>query len=302
MKIKKIIIALQQKLGLLNYLLIQKSLHKVTFSSIILFIACALVASNGITQHQSFINSVNFNSCLNNNSLPCLDIPQPTISPQPFTPNPELNEQQRFLDAVAQKLPKIPESGTYEYILLRQYGGAFVNPEPETKLPEKVIFANEKETKEFQTTLTLGKVNGTKDCYLQQTAALALHKAKSLEKIPLKSGYGSGDCTRTFTTNLRFWYKYANDRTLEKVRQGKETAILSVVAPPGTSQHLWGLAIDLRVSSQKQRQALNQNGWFQTVENDVPHWTYLGLLEEQLPLFGFQKKVVKGITYWLTPI
>ncbi len=146
------------------------------------------------------------------------------------------------------------------------------------------------------------KVNGTKDCYLQQTAGSALNKAKALQNIPLKSGYGSGDCTRTFTTNLRFWQKYANDRTLEKVRQGKETAILGVVAPPGTSQHLWGLAIDLRVSSQKQRQALNQNGWFQTVEGDIPHWTYLGLTEEQLPLFGFKKKVLRGIPYWLTPI
>lgn len=283
----------------------QRILRHTAFLTIIFLITFSLVASNGIAHHQTVINSAQFQNCLSVSSAPCIEAPNPTPFPSPitpFTPNPELNEQQRFLTTIETKLLQIPQPGSYEYILLRKYGAVFVNQDPETKLPEKVIIANEQETKEFQSTLTMIKVNGTKDCYLQQTAGLALNKAKALQNIPLKSGYGSGDCTRTFTTNLRFWYKYANDRTLEKVRQGKETAILSVVAPPGTSQHLWDLAIDLRVSNQKQRQALNQNGWFQTVESDIPHWTYLGLTEEQLPLFGFQKKLVRGITYWLTPI
>ncbi len=283
----------------------QRILRKTAFLIMIFLISCALVASSGIAHHQSVINTAQFNSCSSANSIPCIGNPQQIILPTPITPfipNPQLNEQQRFLSAIANKLPIIPQPGTFEYILLDKYGAAFVNQAPEIKLPQKVIFANEQETKEFQSTLTMIKVDGTNDCYLQQSAGLAFNKARSLQTIPLKSGYGSGDCTRTFTTNLRFWQKYANDRTLEKVRQGKETAILGIVAPPGTSQHLWGLAIDLRVSSQKQRQALNQNGWFQTVESDIPHWTYLGLTEEQLPLFGFKKKVMRGITYWLTPI
>ncbi|MDZ8050428.1 MAG: D-alanyl-D-alanine carboxypeptidase family protein [Aulosira sp. ZfuVER01] len=284
---------------------IQRNLRKIVFLIILFFVSVVLVASNGITHHQAVINTAQFNSCASASSIPCIDTPQPITLPTPttpFTPNPQLNEQQRFLSVIANKLATIPQPGTFEYILLRKYGAAFVNQAPELKLPQKVIFTNEQETKEFQSTLTMVKVDGTNNCYLQQAAGLALNKAKAIQKIPLKSGYGSGDCTRTFTTNLRFWQKYANDRTLEKVRQGKETAILGIVAPPGTSQHLWGLAIDLGISSQKQRQALNQNGWFQTVESDIPHWTYLGLTEEQLPLFGFKKKVVRGITYWLTPI
>jgi len=213
-----------------------------------------------------------------------------------------LPEPQRFLSAIAHQLPTIPQPGTFEYILLRAYGAAFVNQQPEIKLPPKVILANEQETAYFQTTLTMGKVDGTNDCYLQKSAADAFNKAKSAARISLKSGYGGGDCTRTFATNLRFWRKYADNNTLERVRQGKETAILGVVAPPGASQHLWGLAIDLQVYSQAQRQALNKNGWFQTVENDVPHWTYVGLTEENLPLFGFKNKIVRGITYWVTPL
>ncbi|BAY65421.1 peptidase M15B and M15C, D,D-carboxypeptidase VanY/endolysin [Calothrix brevissima NIES-22] len=278
-------------------------LQKLSLLTIIFLITFTLAASNRIVRHQPVIQSVNFNSCLNN--AECLISPNSTSSPSPitpFTPNTELTEQQRFLSAVAIKLPTIPQSGSYEYILLRKYGAVFVNQEPEIKLPAKVLLDNDQETKEFQSTLTMIKVDGTKDCYLQQAAGLALNKAKTIQKISLKSGYGGGDCTRTYSTNLRFWRKYANNRTLEKVRQGKETAILSIVAPPGTSQHLWGLAIDLRLSSQKQRQALNQNGWFQTVEGDTPHWTYLGLNESQLPVFGFQKKLVKGIAYWITPI
>ncbi|QIR40080.1 peptidase M15 [Tolypothrix sp. PCC 7910] len=282
----------------------QRILRRLALYILIFSLTFILVASNGIVHHQTVINTAQFNSCLNNLSTPCIT-PDPTTSENPitpFTPDSQLNEQQRFLTTIAIKLPTIPQPGTFEYILLRKYGAPFINQKAETKLPPKVMFANEQETKEFQSTLEMVKVNGTNDCYLQQSAGLAFNKARALQNIPLKSGYGSGDCTRTFTTNLRFWNKYANSRTLDKVRQGKETAILGVVAPPGSSQHLWGLAIDLRVSNPKQRQALNQNGWFQTVENDIPHWTYLGLTEAELPVFGFKKQVVRGITYWITPI
>lgn len=260
-----------------------------------------LVASNEITYNQLGRTAQPLNVCLTTDSLACKNISK-EITSKPFIPDPKLNEQQRFLSAISQKLPTIPQPGTYEYTLLRTYGAVFVNQDVGIKLPQKDIFANEQETQEFQATLTMGHVDNTNDCYLQKSAADALNKARIQEHIPLKSGYGSGDCTRTFNTNLRFWHKYANNQILTKVQQGKEIKILGLVAPPGTSQHLWGLAIDLRVSSKKQRKALNQNGWFQTVENDVPHWTYVGLPEENLPLFGFNKQVIRGITYWITPL
>ncbi len=226
---------------------------------------------------------------------------QTQISRSPTIPDQNLTETERFLSAVATKLPTIPEDNTYERIILGAYGAVFLNYEPGVILPPKVKFDSAQETKKFQDTLTLGKVTNTNNCYLQKVAADALNKAISQVRIPLKSGF-PGDCTRDFATNLRFWKKYANNNTLEQVRQGKEKRILGIVAPPGTSQHLWGLAIDLRVTSQIQRKALRENGWFQTVENDDPHWTYMGLAEEYLPQFGFQKKVLRGITYWLTPL
>ncbi|TAE61358.1 MAG: peptidase M15 [Nostocales cyanobacterium] len=218
-----------------------------------------------------------------------------------FIPNQELNEEQRFLDIINYQLKNIPANDTYEYILLRAYGTIFINQNPEIKLPPKVILDNEEETVKFQDNLQLTLVEGTAECYLQKAAAEAFNKARSIIDIPLKSGY-SGDCTRSYATTLRFWQKYTNSSTLEQVKQGKETNILSLVAPPGTSQHLWGLALDLRVSNQEQRQALNENGWFQTVVKDTPHWTYLGWDEQSLIKFGLKNKIVQGITYWVTPI
>ena len=279
----------------------KKVLKKIKFISIVIFIIFTLVASNEITHHKVAITAQPLNRCLSTDLLLCTNTFKKTIS-KPFIPDSKLNNQERFLSAIARKLPTVPQPGTYEYILLRAYGVVFVNQDIRIKLPQKNIFVNEQETQEFQSSLTMGHVDGTKDCYLQKSAADALNKARIQQQIPLKSGYGSGDCTRTFYTNLRFWHKYANNQILARVQQGKETKILGVVAPPGTSQHLWGLAIDLRVSSKEQRKALNQNGWFQTVQNDVPHWTYVGLTEENLPLFGFNKQIFQGITYWITPL
>ncbi|WGV27028.1 D-alanyl-D-alanine carboxypeptidase family protein [Halotia branconii] len=276
-------------------------IKKTKFIAIAIFIIFTVVASNGIEHHKLVTNAQPANECLFPDSLSCIDSSQKPKS-SIFIPNPKLSDQERFLSAIASKLKSIPQPDTYEYTLLRVYGAAFVNPESEVKLPSTVIFTNEQETNEFQATLTMQKVDGTNDCYLQKSAAVALNQARSLENIPLKSGYGTGDCTRSFATNLKFWQKYTDNQTLEKVQQGKETAILGVVAPPGTSQHLWGLAIDLRVSSDRQRHALNQNGWFQTVENDIPHWTYIGLSEEYLSQFGFKNKVLRKISYWVTPL
>lgn len=276
-------------------------LRKTKFISLIILMIFTVVASNSINHHKIAATPQSLRRCLVDSSIACNDSSEPITLPTP-TPALGLSDQERFLSAIAHNLPEVPQPGTYEYILLRVYGAPFINSQSEIKFPPKVIFGNDQETKDYQATLTMGKVNNTNNCYLQKVAADALNKARSLQNIPLKSGYGASDCTRDFATNLRFWQKYANKNTLEKVKKGQETRILSIVAPPGSSQHLWGLAIDLRVSNQKQRQILNQNGWFQTVINDLPHWTYVGVAEQDLPQFGFKNQVSRGITYWVTPL
>ncbi|WP_414756049.1 D-alanyl-D-alanine carboxypeptidase family protein [Anabaena sp. CCY 9910] len=279
----------------------RRFIKRLKFVFVTAFMVLTLVASNEINYFKISQENQTLNACVINNSTSCLEIYKKPILPTPL-PNIPQTEQERFLSAIATNLPEIPQPNSYEYILLRAYGAAFVDPDPTVKFPSTVVFNNEQETQIFQTNLTMEKITGTSNCYLQQSAASALNKARSQQNIPLKSGYGTSDCTRNYATNLRFWRKYANKYTLDKVREGKETAILGVVAPPGASQHLWGLAIDLRVSNAQQRQALYDNGWFQTVENDIPHWTYLGVNADNLPSLGLKNKVVRGISYWLTPI
>ncbi|MEA5568363.1 D-alanyl-D-alanine carboxypeptidase family protein [Anabaena sp. UHCC 0399] len=279
----------------------RRILKKIKFTVITILMIFSLVASNAVNHHQVDANAQWINECLMVDEKDCdalATAPRiPTISPDIGQ-----SDKEKFLAAIANNLATIPQPGSYEYILLKAYGTAFINRDKLVTLPSTVLLNNEEETQTFQNSLTMVKVNGTNDCYLQASATAALNQARSLENIPLKSGYGSGDCTRSFATNFRFWNKYANQNTLNQVKEGRETAILGVVAPPGTSQHLWGLAIDLRVSHLKQRQILNQNGWFQTVAKDVPHWTYLGLNEQDLLNFGLRKQVENGISYWVTPL
>ncbi|MFM7364697.1 MAG: D-alanyl-D-alanine carboxypeptidase family protein [Cuspidothrix sp.] len=269
------------------------------FITTIIIVSITLVFAHKFFQSHSIPNDFISKECLNNSRLECEHSKIHTT--RPFIPDPKLDDQQRFLLTIANKIPTIPQPGTFEYTLLRFYGTVFINQNMAIKLPEKVILENEIETQSFQDTMNMALVDGTQECYLQKTAAQALNRAKTLVNISLKSGH-AGDCMRSYATNLRFWNKYANNRTLDQVKSGKETKILGLVAPPGTSQHLWGLAIDLQVSTPAQEQALNENGWFQTVVNDQPHWTYLGWNEDELPKFGLQQKIVQGITYWVTPL
>ncbi|BAZ14440.1 peptidase M15B and M15C, D,D-carboxypeptidase VanY/endolysin [Calothrix sp. NIES-4071] len=294
----------------INMKIFKNFLKRGIYVCLVIFTSLTLVASNGNFHHAAGNKDLKTDeNCLiegasqnlTSQKRPCIVNPTPSLTPTP-TLNFALPQKERFLAFITTRLPIIPNPGSFEYIMLRQYGAPFITLNSEIKLPPKVFFPNPQETRNYQTSLVMGKVNSGNNCFLQKAAADAFNIADKQINIPLKSGYGSGDCTRTYETNLRFWRKYASNNTLERVKQGRETAILNVVAPPGTSQHLWGLAIDLRVSTAAQRKALNQNGWFQTVETDTPHWTYLGVPEEKLPDFGFNKKIVRGITYWLTPL
>ena len=290
----------------------KKRLWQITVMAIFTFIVIYLVGFHEINATKANNKIQRLEDCLSGNSSnsklvansPCSNSPQQKVKSISTTSNSLLSfiAQKRFLKAISDKLPTVPQPNTFEYIILRSYGAAYVNRQPGIKLPQKIIFANEKETKEFQTTLTMGRVNGTRNCYLQKPAAGALNKARSQVRIPLMSSNGNVNCTRSFAKTVKLWRKYANNHTLEKVRQGKETRILGIVAPPGTSQHLWGLAVDIRVTNQAQKRALNQNGWYRTVKNDTPHWTYLGYSPEKLTTLGFKNQVIKGVRYWLTPL
>lgn len=77
-------------------------------------------------------------------------------------------------------------------------------------------------------------------------------------------------------------------------------SILYSVAAPGASQHIFMLALDVEQFANKEvRKILADNGWFQTVISDLPHFTYLGLKREDLPKYGLKNKLSGGQEFWI---
>jgi hypothetical protein len=77
-------------------------------------------------------------------------------------------------------------------------------------------------------------------------------------------------------------------------------SILQSVAAPGASQHLAMLAFDVAEFQDARVGALlARHGWFQTVLSDLPHFTYLGLDERELPRRGLRRIEAGGQVFWI---
>lgn len=77
-------------------------------------------------------------------------------------------------------------------------------------------------------------------------------------------------------------------------------SILYSVAAPGTSQHLSMLAFDAAEFADPQiRRILAKHGWFRTVRNDDPHFTFLGRRESELEKLGLRKLSTEKGEYWI---
>lgn len=80
-------------------------------------------------------------------------------------------------------------------------------------------------------------------------------------------------------------------------------SILYSVAAPGASQHLAMLAFDVaEFTNAEVRATLARHGWFQTVQSDLPHFTFLGVREKELPDLGLRRLVADGQTFWLPAV
>ena len=78
-------------------------------------------------------------------------------------------------------------------------------------------------------------------------------------------------------------------------------SILTAAAPPGASQHISMLSLDIKEHDPPRiRAILARHGWFQTVPADLPHFSYLGCNEDELPALGL-KKVTKGQRVFWVP-
>jgi hypothetical protein len=77
-------------------------------------------------------------------------------------------------------------------------------------------------------------------------------------------------------------------------------SILASVAPPGASQHISMLALDVNENAKPAvRSILARHGWFQTVLCDLPHFTYLGVTETELTSLGLRKVNFGKRVFWI---
>ena len=221
--------------------------------------------------------------------------------------------------------------------IFREYGAMFVSVG--TKLPTQCVLTNDSEVKNFQAqsdsqTTTLNGVNIT----LQKSAMNALLAAnadalKIHRRITPRSG--SNSAARSFETTVKLWNSRFYPALNYWVRKNKITkaaaeaaknsgireqiaqvlkweaegyffsrdlskSILYSVAAPGASQHNFMLALDVQqFSDPRVRDILAAHGWFQTVKSDLPHFTFLGVKEADLPALGLQPTIIGTQKFWI---
>lgn len=245
------------------------------------------------------------------------------------------NMETKFFD----HLPKdfsIPKD-SFGMRILKEYGAMFVG-KGERVVPKFVIFKDEKEVADFQNSLNISREKiGRYEIELQSSAMNALRNAVSEAaaknlKITArdydagKRGYGEtvGLWFSRVEPALDFWTangklsifdadrlrKISISEQINEIFKLEEQGIyfskdlskpiMYSVAPPGTSQHLSLLAIDINeYDSAEIQQIMARNGWHQTVISDLPHFTYLGAVESELHGFGLKKVISGGRFYWV---
>lgn len=225
-------------------------------------------------------------------------------------------------------------------LLLREYGAVFLARDGAIP-PTKVVFKDEADVVAFQNTLERSSetIGGMR--IELQTAAMNALKAAIAEAA--KSGLtigprGADSARRGYNQTVNLWASRVNPGFAHWVAKGRvkqseatrikaltpyeqvaeilalesqgiffakslDKSIIYSVAPPGTSQHLSMLALDVKeFDNAKVREILAKHKWFQTVSSDLPHFTFLGVEESKLPDLGLKKVINSGRTFWVPAI
>lgn len=221
--------------------------------------------------------------------------------------------------------------------MLKEYGALFVN-RGGAVVPDTAVFHDTAEVDAYQAALRVSSeiVGGIK-IELQEPAMKALAAAVSEAGESGKSitPRGSDASKRTYDGTVRVWADRVNPGLTHWVEKGRissadaarvralspyeqipeifkleaqgiyfakdlSKSIIYSGAPPGTSQHLSMLALDVEEHGDAVvREILGRHGWFQTVVSDLPHFTFLGVKESELVGLGLRKVVDGGRSYWV---
>lgn len=222
--------------------------------------------------------------------------------------------------------------------VLEEYGAMFLADET-VVVPPVCVFTSEEEVLAFQLRAGWSAARFGEDVIKLQPPALeALLRARDearREGCDLTPRDGSEAGRRNYDDSLRLWRSRCDpalDHWCERGRLSPDLAdrlrglplreqvaavleledagvffskdfsksILRSVAAPGASQHLSMLAFDAaEFEDPRARRALARHGWYQTVLSDLPHFTYLGLGEEELPARGLKLVEQYGQRFWV---
>ena len=248
------------------------------------------------------------------------------------------NQSRRFF----KNLPKgfAQPKNEPERLLLKEYGAVYVARGGVTP-PNKIVFKDDADVSAYQAGLAKSteSIDGV-SVELQSAAMTALRAARDeAQKSGLTIEPRDVDSAgRSYKQTVDLWASRVNPgfiywvglgkvspadanriRTLSPFEQVPEIltleqngiffamdlskSIIYSVAPPGTSQHLSMLALDVReFENAKVRKILAKHGWFQTVVSDLPHFTFLGVAESELKELGLKKKKNGGQVFWVPDI
>ena len=231
-----------------------------------------------------------------------------------------------------------PTSDSVARRILEDYGAVFIASK-KVMPPPVCIFSSEQEVTQFQERAGYTNERiGFDNIELQPEAMKALMKAREeaqKEGLDITPRDGAEAARRTYADSLQLWdtrflpaldYWLAQGRlteaevarlkglrlhdqiaeVLELEKSGVyfskdlSKSILYSIAAPGTSQHIAMLAFDvIEFDNPRVREILAKHGWFQTVLSDLPHFTFLGLKEKDLPKNGLKSVEVDGQTFWI---
>ena len=227
-------------------------------------------------------------------------------------------------------------SGTVEQRLLAEYGAIFAARN--VTVPRTIVFRDEDDVYEFQSKLSIASetIGGIR-MELQSVAMEDLREAiaEANEMGVSITPRGADSARRTYNETVELWASRVEPALDHWVGKGRLEAseakriralspfeqvpvvlkleedgiyfakdlsksIVYSVAPPGTSQHLSMLAFDIRDHDQPDvRAILAKHRWYQTVVSDLPHFTYLGIEEDELLTVGLKRVLTSGRTFWV---
>ncbi len=225
--------------------------------------------------------------------------------------------------------------------VLHDYGAMFVAHEAVVP-PPTCVFADEDAVIQFQkaagrATATIG--DGVVE--LQPAAMTGLLRARAAardEGLDITPRDGAEAARRSYADTVRLWNSRFFPALDHWIRAGRLTqpetetlrvlptnqqvaavleleqdgiffskdfskSVLYSIAAPGTSQHIAMLAFDANeFLDGRVRKLFAANGWFQTVLSDLPHFTFLGLQDVELPGRGLKQVEVNSQTFWIPDV